>query len=179
MSFLLKKDESLLAPSTDLSTFLNKKDSILDRDDNPMLEIVFKHIELDSSDLAANMEPIKMNESKIDVQLDLDKPEADEVLTTDGNTPKVIQHYLCNTQKKIILFSMFPCTKILQAVFKEVFPIQGIHLAIYKMYHINLVKFLNKKRSAGFTGLGYVKNMFIYIIYLLSYWFLLKRQYFN
>lgn len=47
MSFLLKKEESIVSP-TELSTLLNKKDSILERDDKQMLEIVFKKIEMDT-----------------------------------------------------------------------------------------------------------------------------------
>lgn len=90
MAFLHQRDESLLAPSTDLSNFMNKKDSILEIDDNPMLEIVLKQIEFNStdSDVYSDDQQSETCESESDVQVESDRPEADELLT-DGNTPQV------------------------------------------------------------------------------------------
>lgn len=94
MSFLLKKDESLFAPTTDLSTLLNKKDTIVEqRVDNSMLEVVFKRIE-------ESNQPIDMGStvsSTVNQPIGIDGKQQQpltalfEGLFRDDNTPKVKQ----------------------------------------------------------------------------------------
>lgn len=92
MSFLLKKDESLFATTTDLSTLLNKKDTIVEqRVDNSMLEVIFKRIE--ESDQPTDMGPTV---SSTDIQpISIDGKQQQPLssyfdgLFRDDNTPKV------------------------------------------------------------------------------------------
>lgn len=96
MSFLLKKDESLFAPTTDLSTLLNKKDTIVEqRVDNSMLEVVFKRIE-------ESNQPIDMGStvsSTVNQPIGIDGKQQQpltalfEGLFRDDNTPKVIKNH--------------------------------------------------------------------------------------
>lgn len=91
MSFLLKKDESLFVPTTDLSTLMNKKDTIVEqRVDNSMLEVIFKRIE--ESDQPTDLGSTVSNTVNQPIGIDGKQQPLSALfdgLFRDDNTPKV------------------------------------------------------------------------------------------